>query len=59
MPKQGHKWLEFNDSVVVPYQIKYLETETFGEGVGGSSPNHHNNKFRNAYILFYEREAKY
>lgn len=48
-------WIEFNDSLVRPYHLKNLNDETFGQG----NRTDKTNKFRNAYILFYERETKY
>ena len=55
-------WYEFNDSIVKPFDIKDLPQEAFGgeeklniENIGNSKEV--KERSRNAYLLFYEREA--
>ena len=56
--KEGDKWYQFNDTEVTPFDINFLEEETFG---GDEVYNINGNKKvtkknRSAYLLFYEKK---
>jgi len=57
-----NNWFEFNDSIVKPFDLKDLPQEAFGgeeklniENIGNAKEV--KERTRNAYLLFYEREA--
>jgi hypothetical protein len=65
---KGDVWYEFNDTMVRPFDVEDMAHEAFGGeekvfwGGGTTSKNMIGSlreKFRNAYILFYERETFY
>jgi len=58
----ANNWFEFNDSIVRPFDLKDLAQEAFGgeeklniENIGNAKEVKERN--RNAYLLFYERDA--
>lgn len=57
----ANEWFEFNDSIVRPFDLKDLAQEAFGgeekflENIGNAKEV--KERSRNAYLLFYEREA--
>jgi ubiquitin C-terminal hydrolase len=55
------KWFEFNDINVDPFNSDQIPTECFGvmEKITGGLSHEEGGKLRNAYILLYERTAKY
>ena len=58
----GERWYEFNDNIVRDFDISELSNECFG-GEDTSFANYSNmnmkmNKWRNAYLLIYERKNK-
>lgn len=59
---KSDQWYEFNDNIVRPFDVKDLPQEAFGgeeklniDNIGNSKEVKEKN--RNAYLLFYEREA--
>jgi len=57
------EWNEFNDSLIKPFDIKYLDNDCFGgkkkvkssQQWGGHDWEHEADKIKNAYILVYDR----
>lgn len=55
------KWIEFNDTIVRPFDLKNLPNEAFGGEERSSNANIAGlgriamEKSRNAYLIFYER----
>jgi len=64
--RQSKAWIEFNDTLVREFDPKELATEAFGgeeklsyKNFGGQEVSANREKYRNAYMLFYERETLY
>jgi ubiquitin carboxyl-terminal hydrolase 9/24 len=63
--RKSNKWHEFNDTLVYPFDPEDIPSEAFGgvekwQSVYSSNFMASNReKYRNAYLLFYEREHKY
>ncbi|KAL4505333.1 hypothetical protein ABPG72_002395 [Tetrahymena utriculariae] len=65
--QQDEKWLEFNDTIVRPFDVNDLPSEAFGGESdlsfnNGNQSMNLNNKMqnvnnKNAYLLFYERDV--
>ena len=55
------KWLEFNDTVVDPFNAYNIPSEAFGavDKMTSNLSHEEGGKLRNAYILLYERSEKY
>ena len=56
--KEGDKWYQFNDTEVTPFDINFLEEETFGgdEVFNVDGNKKVSKKNRSAYLLFYEKK---
>lgn len=60
-------WFEFNDSIVRPFKLEDMPSEAFGGtenysfsiATTGTTTTNQREKYRNAYLLFYEREVFY
>jgi len=50
-PSRGGQWVEFNDKLISIFDARELENVCFG------GKDNEQEKDRNAYLLFYEREA--
>ena len=61
LDQKSGKWFEFNDINVDPFNPDHIPTECFGvmEKITGGLSHEEGGKLRNAYILLYERTAKY
>lgn len=64
--RSSAKWIEFNDTIVRGFDPTDLSAEAFGgeeqhsyKSVGGQEVSANREKYRNAYMLFYEREVLY
>jgi len=63
--ESNDKWIEFNDTIVRPFDLKNLPNEAYGGEERGSSINIAGlsrtalEKSRNAYLIFYERVKFY
>lgn len=55
---EGERWYEFNDHIVRDFDLAELANETFGgdDNFGGNMMQMRSQKWRNAYIVLYERK---
>lgn len=56
---QYGKWIEFNDTTVKNFDLNHLANECFGFDEKNDAGNNNLNRFKNAYILIYDKKKFY